>query len=233
MQGLAFTHHAGVPVVFTNSEPIAARNWWPCKDRPDDKFTADLRFIVPDTMIAASNGVLVETAHVDGGRRVFHWRVDAPITTYLVSLVATNFATFTDSYTTLGGRTMPLVHYAYPEDLALAQERWALHAAGDRAASRSASASIRSSTRSTAWPSSRGRAPWSTRRSRAWAPTSCGCPNRSDWVVVHELAHQWWGDWVTCGTWRDIWLNEGFATYCEALWAEQPRGSRQPARGRC
>ena len=47
-----------------------------------------------------------------------------------------------------------------------------------------------------------------------------GRPHWTEWLNVHELAHQWWGDWVTCADWRDLWLNEGFATYREWLWAE-------------
>ncbi len=213
-----------VPIVYTSCQPNASRTWWPCKDRPDDKFTADLAFIVPDTMIAVSNGILTQTRPYGEGRTLYLWRHDYPITTYLVSLTATNFVLFEDEYESIQGDRMPLTYYAYPEDLEIAQEHWAFTPLAIRVFEELFGP----------YPflnEKYGMAeyPWSGAMEHQTL-SSMGeyffrLPERSDWVVVHELAHQWWGNWVTCGTWRDIWLNEGFATYCEALWAESLGGA--------
>jgi len=221
--GCRFTDHDGVPVVYTHCEPDGAPTWWPCQDRPDDKFTADLSFILPDTLIAASNGLLAEVQDLPAGRRLYHWVERYPITTYLVSLVATDFATFDDTYTAADGRTMPLTYFAYPPDLPRAMQDWAFTPRAIRALAERF-----------------GEYPFLEEKyGMAEYPVSGGMEHQTltslgryflhleepaDWVVVHELAHQWWGDWVTCRTWRDIWLNEGFATYCEALWAEHCGG---------
>ncbi|MBM3317363.1 MAG: hypothetical protein FJY75_05880 [Candidatus Eisenbacteria bacterium] len=219
LQGLAFARHDGAQIVFTNSQPFASRTWWPCKDRPDDKFAADLRFIVPDTMIAAANGRLLAVVPIEGGRRLFHWRAVYPLASYLVSLTATNFAAFADTYVTLSGREVPLAYFAYPEDLARAQADWAFTPRAMRcfeelfgeypfAAEKYGMAEY-------PWPGAMEHQTLSSMGAYFF-----DLLGPQDWVVVHELAHQWWGNWVTCGTWRDIWLNEGFATYAEALWAE-------------
>ncbi len=221
--GFEFNEHDGVPIVYTQVQPEASRTWWPCKDRPDDKFTAELSFIVPDTLLAASNGRLVETRPLSGGRMLYRWREQYAIATYLVSLVATNYATFEGIYEGIDGTEMPVTYFAYPEHLDQAIERWTFtpevmtffaHVFGE-------------------YPfleEKYGMAeyPWAGAMEHQTL-SSMGSyffnhPERSDWVVVHELAHQWWGNWVTCGTWRDIWLNEGFAVYCEALYGEHLAG---------
>lgn len=221
--GFVFSDYDGRPVVYTHCEPDQAPAWWPCKDRPDEKFTADLSFIVPDTLIAASNGLLAGVQDLPERRRLYHWVERYPITTYLVSLVATDFATFEDTYTASDGRTMPLTYYAFPPDLPRAMQDWAFTPRAIGALAE----------RFGEYPfldEKYGMAefPWAGGMEHQTL-TSMGryflhLEEPADWVVVHELAHQWWGDWVTCGTWRDIWLNEGFATYCEALWAEHLGG---------
>ncbi len=223
MLGLGFSDHEGIPVIYSNCEPVAAHTWWPCKDRPDDKFTADLRYIVPDSLIAAANGVLAETIEEPDGRRLYHWVERYPITTYLVSIVATNFVEFADTYTGLDGTRMPLTYYAFPEDIVRAQQDWAFTPTALRFF-----AETFGEYPFLAEKYGMAQFPWSGAMEHQTL-TSMGTyflrlPRPADWVVVHELAHQWWGDWVTCATWRDIWLNEGFATYCEALWAEHLGG---------
>ncbi len=221
--GFDVRYHNEAPIIYTSCEPIASRTWWPCKDRPDDKFTADLSFIVPDSMIAVSNGLLVETIPQLDGRTLYHWRENYPITSYLVSMTATNYAVFEDTYTSQNGQEMPLTFYAYPEDLERAQQDWSItaEAIGLMADLFGEYPFIdeKYGMAEYAWG---GAMEHQTLSSMGDYFFDYETPN--EWVVVHELAHQWWGNWVTCGTWRDIWLNEGFATYSEALWAEHRGG---------
>lgn len=224
LQGFVFDEHDGVPVAFTNSEPIASRAWWPCKDRPDDKFTADLSYIVPDTLIATSSGLLRGVTPLERNRLRYDWEERYPLATYLVSMTATNFVEFHDTYEGLDGTVMPLDYYAYPEDLPRAQSDWAFTPQAIRFLAETFGE----------YPFLEEKYgmveyPWIGAMEHQTL-SSMGeyflrLDHPSDWVVVHELAHQWWGNWVTCGTWRDIWLNEGFAVYCEALWAEHLAGS--------
>lgn len=222
--GFDVRYHDDVPIVYTSCEPIASRTWWPNKDRPDDKFTADLIFIVPDTLTAVSNGVLVEQTPLPNNRMRFHWRESYPLVSYLVSLTATNFAYFEETYTGLDGTEMPLTFYAYPEDLERAQAEWSITAEAI-----TLFANLFGEYPFIAEKYGMAEYPWSGAMEHQTI-SSMGdyffdYEESNDWVIVHELAHQWWGDWVTCGDWRDIWLNEGFATYCEALWAEAHGGA--------
>lgn len=221
--GFSFDEHAGVPIAFTNCEPVGARTWWPCKDRPDDKFTADCAFTVPDTMIATSSGQLQDVVPIPGARLQYRWHESYPVTTYLVSLTATNFTSFHDSYHAQDGSEMPLDFFAYPEDLERAMTDWAFTA--------QAVSWLAETFREYPFVSEKYgmvEYPWigamEHQTLSSMGEYFLDLDHPSDWVVVHELSHQWWGNWVTCGTWRDIWLNEGFATYCEALWAEHLAG---------
>ncbi len=222
LQGFTFGSHSGTVIVASLSEPEDARTWWPCKDVPHDKFTADIRYTVPDWMFAASNGVLVDTTHNPGSTITYHWQESYPITTYLISISATNFVHFGEPYISVFGDTMPIDHYVYPERLSQAQTAFATLP----------NYMAFFETKYGEYPfieEKYGHAlfTWSGGMEHQ-TMTSIGhniLSTNYEWLYVHELAHMWWGDMVTCGTWMDIWLNEGFATYSDALYKEHAYGT--------
>ena len=117
----------GFPVMASVSEPYAAPTWWPCVDDPTDKATAEIEATAPTGYQVASNGLLLDTQDNADQTTTFYWRESFPITTYLISVAATNYSRFEDVYTAMDGVTqMPLVYYVYPEHLALAQQKFAV-----------------------------------------------------------------------------------------------------------
>ncbi|MCB9472240.1 MAG: M1 family metallopeptidase [Candidatus Delongbacteria bacterium] len=219
----SLTNHAGTPILSTLSEPYGARSWWPCKDDPTDKLDSlRLEVTVPSAYTATSNGVLEGVDNLGINTR-WRWVERYPIASYLVCLSVTNYVSFEDSYISMAGDTMPVVHYVYPEDLADAQidfdvtvpmleffsQLWGEYPFVQEKYGHSAFA-------------------WSGGMEHQ-CNTSYGAnlirgDHVYDRIVAHELAHQWWGDLITCATFDDIWLNEGFATYSEALWTEHTGG---------
>jgi hypothetical protein len=212
------THGDGVPVVHTLSEPFGARLWLPCNDRPDDKATVDLRVTAPDWLTVASNGLEVARSEHPDGAATTTWSSRYPVSSYLVAMNISDYVYSEQEYLAEDGSSMPVVLYAYPE---LAEQ-----AASDLEATAELVAGL-----STVF----GEYPFVEEKyGNCITPfgggmehqtlTSMGASlvggDRIMWFNIHELGHQWWGDWVTLADWRELWLNEGFAVLCEWLLAD-------------
>lgn len=209
-------------VVSSHSQPYNSPAWWPCKDAIDDKFTMDMWVTAPDWMVVASNGTLQGTDTLSGARKRTRWQENYPISVYLVSIAMTNYATWTEWYDHAAG-SMPVQFYIYPEDV-----YWVQPLVAD----------LVTMIETLSAPTCFGEYPFIDEKyGIAQDEGCCGMEHQTistqgsfpERRNVHELAHMWWGDAITCQTWHDLWLNEGFARYAESLWHERKPGGSQAA----
>lgn len=223
MGSLSFDTHQGQPIISSLSEPEGARTWWPCKDIPADKATARMVWTVPSTMTATSNGLLNSVTVPEPGWKSYEWIENYPITTYLIAVTATNFAMWSDWYVTASNDSLPLYHYIYPEDSLDSRTDFA-----DLPDVIAFFVSIYGEYPFMEEKYGHSEFPWGGAMEHqtltSYGQSLINGYNTYHWIMVHELSHQWWGDLVTCETWMDIWLNEGFATYSDALWTEFDEG---------
>ena len=211
-------------IIYSLSEPNYAPTWWPCKDRIDDKFLVSIEAEYPDSLTFASQGKILERKITNGivneKRKSIY-----PISTYLVSINLGKYSHWSDIYTTQDSlNSMPVSYYAFPSYKDDAEYDWR-----------------RTPEMINLFSSLFGEYPfveegygmsmfsWSNGAMEHQTISSMGYSTVTgtrvfEKIVAHELAHQWFGDAVTPKTWKDIWLNEGFATYGEALWAENLQG---------
>lgn len=217
---IAFGTHNSNPYCFTLSEPWYAYTWWPNKDDNTDKALMSIWVTVPNTMMVAANGTLQGTDALSGSRTRYRYACASPMSPYLLCFGATNYTRFTDTYNYTGG-SMPMEFFIWPEN--------------DSTTNRNVWLNIKNMLATLApWY---GLYPFVNDKYGVYQFSFGGGMEHqtmtgqggggafSENVSVHELGHQWWGDNITCATWMDIWLNEGFATYTEAVWLEKKSGS--------
>ncbi len=213
-------------VVYNLSEPIYASTWFPCNDLPDDKAFLDIKITNDSSETSISNGVLVNTT-LKGSRKTFHWKTYYPISTYLISIYSSKYDNFHDVYVSQDKKdSMKIQYYAFPEHLEYAKVDFKDHPEMIKFFSETFGE----------YPFIKekyGVAEFLWQLGAMENQTITGIGSNfvrgrrffND-IYVHELAHSWFGDAVGPKTWKDIWLNEGFATYCEALYDEHNFGEK-------
>jgi aminopeptidase N len=198
--------------------------WFPVHDHPNDKFTSEIRVTADSALRTVSNGRLVAKARsADGTKTAWHWKHDRPQPAYLVSLVVA-------PYVETRGRSagVPLRFYAFEGQERAARRLYA-----------------RTGDMMRVFSALFGRYPWkeysqvvvseftwggmentgaTTLTEKALLDDRAAIDFSYEGLVSHELAHQWWGDLVTCRGWHHNWLNESWATFCENLYDEAAHG---------
>jgi len=211
--------------VYSHSEPISARRWFPCYDEPDDKVTSEVIATVPENYFLLSNGRLISVSHDQKRqRKTFHWFQDQPHSNYLISFTAGEYVEVTEDCDGI-----PLQYYVYPKDLKNVpnsfgktpkmmryfQDRFGFKYPWDKYAQIVVAEYHAGGMEHTSA---------TTLNDRTIHDHRAHLDMSSDDLVAHELAHQWFGNLVTCKNWSHIWLNEGFATYAEILFKEHDQG---------
>ena len=210
------------PELWTLSEPYGGRDWWPGKMDLQDKIDSiDVIVTTPPQYRVASNGLLVEEYLKTAQEKVYHWKHRYPIANYLVAIAVTNFEQFSDKIALSRGDSLYVLNYAYPEEINAIQ-----------ADARKVLPIIR------LFDSIVGDYPFKKEKYGqarfGWGggqehQTFTFLVNYSTDLMAHELAHQWFGDKVTCGSWEDIWLNESFATYMTGIYTQKLEPTRWQA----
>lgn len=199
-----------VPALWTLSEPYGAKEWWPCKQTLNDKYDSiDLVITTPADYRAAGNGLLIEETDNGDDTKTYFWSHRYAIPAYLVAFAVSEYEVYSDFVPLENGDQLEILNYIFPCNLDYAK----------------------SSTPVTIpimqfFRESFGEYPYIEEKyghcNFGWGggmehSTMSFMGGFSHLLIAHELAHQWFGDKITCGSWADIWLNEGFATYLEGL----------------
>jgi len=220
-RGLYFRSNSdGEPVIYTHNEPYDAHYWFPCKDDPSDKAKLLMTIDIPDHFIVLSNGKLIEKSETSPQNTIYVWQEDYPIVTYLISIAASPYLRTTNIFT-FNGNDLLLEYYVYPEDIsrgATALE-WVIEML-DYYSLFIGDYPFFSDKYSMSEVPFREAAAMENQT----ATTMGDFVMDNEEVIAHELAHQWWGDALTPQSFVDIWLNEGFATYFDALFTEHKYG---------
>ena len=208
---IQYTQHCDTTksVIWTLSEPYGARDWWPTKQSLTDKIdSVDMNVTTPLGNRVGSNGVLVKVDTI-GDKLVHHWKHRYPEPAYLIAISVTDYDQYVDWVPLSNGDSLMVLEYVYPCDLNRVKPQ-----------------TKKISSIMNFYIEKFGDYPYDKEKyghaQFGWGggmehSTMTFLSGFYHLLLSHELAHQWFGDKITCGSWQDIWLNEGFATYLEGL----------------
>lgn len=212
----------GNEVTWTLSEPFCAYEWFPCKQSLTDKADSSYTFITTSSSnMAGSNGILTDVVDVGGGKFRYEWKSQLPIVYYLISIAVAEYVEYTIYANPVGAPNPVMIqNFVYNNPATLPYFQDEINNTADFIEY---------------FSEVFGLYPFHTEKyGHCMAPLSGGMEHQTmttqgwfeDGLTAHELAHQWFGNSVTCGSWADIWLNEGFASYAEyIMWEEFYPGS--------
>lgn len=216
--------YRGSPVQFwTQGQPEDSHFWFPCHDAPHEKATSETLITVPKGFRAVSNGILAEKTQ-GKGVTTYHWRMHHPHSLYLVSVAVGRFSEIKDRW-----EDIDITYYCEkgreedarrgfgktPKAMQVFSDAFGVRYPYEKYAQVAAAEFVAGGMENTTC---------TTQTDAVLITRRAGLDNDLDFLVAHELAHHWFGDLLTCRDWSHGWLNEGFATWCEVLFAEVDRG---------
>ena len=220
-----YRRYAKPAQIWSQGEPEENHHWFPCYDFPDDKATSEQYITTSANELAISNGELLETINNPDGTRTFHWKMDQPHSSYLISLVVGNYVKLSDKY-----KNIPIEYYTYPGTEVKARNSFA------------------KTPQMMQWFSERFQYEFPFNKysqtvvanfifggmenitattqadTEILSSDNDGPSLSADNLVAHELSHSWFGNIATCKDWANLWVNEGFATFFEAAFREHAEG---------
>ncbi len=197
--------------------------WFPVKDHPSDKpETTDLHYTVPQTLVAVANGKLQNVVKNQDGTQTFNWHISQPINNYSITLNVAPYKTIEDKYTSLAGGEMPIIFWILPEDYdkgfeVVKQTKLYLRFLEEYL----------------------GPYPFRAEKVGIVHTNHLGMEHQTiiaygstfqlnehgfDWLMLHELGHEWWANLVTASDWRDFWIHEGFQSFMDTFYIETVSG---------
>ena len=216
----------GTPVcVWTQGEADETHHWLPCYDFPNDRATSEMIVTVDKPLFVLSNGVLVETKESANNTITYHWKMDVPHVSYLIMLAVSEFTVVHDK-----AGTLPLDYYVLKSfDEATARRAFGatprmIEYFGKKIGqpypyNKYAQVVVPEFTNG-----GMENITATTMNDYILADETSYLELDSESLVAHELAHQWFGDLMTCKDWPHLWLNEGFASYFDVLYTEFDKG---------
>lgn len=209
------------PWIGVACESEGASIWWPCKDHTSDEpDSMRLHYTVPENLIAVGNGTLINTeSHPETHEATYHWKVSQPINSYNVTIYVGNFRLVSKNYTGVTGKQMLQSYYVLPEHESVALDHF-----------KQADSIIYS------FEQHFGEYPWYEDGFKLIESPYEGMEHQSaiaygngfkndifgrfDYIILHEVGHEWWGNAITAADMADVWLQEGFTTYGEYVYME-------------